>query len=311
MEKRGRFRFAARALLLSAAAAGLLTGTGIRPLAVSGREGTSEDGTVSFESEKPDSPEERFLTGSGSSRSENSRPDVTGGYEREPGEEKEENPEGAEETDKTEGTTGTDKTEKAEETEDPEGTQETESLEDGYYQTEDFTTDDGESMIIQRIPLWAYNYIDSAAINAVASDTGQLGDSGRLYIPVLDINVAVYFAHESDGTAAQLIGDAYDSAVYTPHEGGQPYIADHWNQGFAGLRVCQPGTLAYWKHKDRIDVLYCTRYLDGRNDGIYILTEDGENCYFLNEGGLFMYTCKEDWQHVAVTFWQPIATFWN
>ena len=282
-----RFRFAAKALFLSAAAAGLLAGAGIRPLAVSGREGISGDETVFFESEEADGSQEDSLTGSGSSRSEKNSPDDADGYGREPEEgEKTEDPEG---------------------TEDPEETEETEETE----KTEDFTTDDGESMIIQRIPLWAYNYIDSTAINAVASDAGQLGDSGRLYIPALGIDVAVYYAHESDGTAAQQAGDAYDSAVYTPHEGGQPYIADHWNQGFAGLRTCQPGTLAYWKHKDRIDVLYCTRYLDGRNDGIYILTEDGENCYFLNEGGLFMYTCKEDWQHVAVTFWQPIATFWN
>ncbi len=171
-------------------------------------------------------------------------------------------------------------------------------------------TDDGRPFIISRIPLWVHTYVDAQTMLDIAFDATPMGDSGRLYIPEVGVNVAVNFASEYDSTTAQAIGDAVDSAVYTTHMNGEPYIADHSTQEFYRIRSCHEGTLAYWKHVDRLDILYCTRVCSGENDGRFIYTSLKENAYYINEGGLFMYTCNEDWEHVTVVFWQPIGTYW-
>lgn len=175
-------------------------------------------------------------------------------------------------------------------------------------------TDDGRPFIRNEnkdyYGYWLDLVIDPVILGEVSGNTQALGDSGRLFIPDVGINVSVWYAFEYDQKYAQALCDAYDTAVYTPHEDGEPYIADHWSQGFEGIKYCREGTVAFWKHADRIDTFRCVGICLGANDGNYIYTDQGKNCFYMNEGGFFMYTCNEDWLHVTVTFWQPFLTFW-
>ncbi|MBR2527542.1 MAG: hypothetical protein IKE58_03595 [Blautia sp.] len=172
--------------------------------------------------------------------------------------------------------------------------------------------DDGRPFILDwsEKPYWLDAVLDMPLVQSIAANPEALGDSGRIFIPDKGVDVCVWYGAENEYANAQKICDDPDSAVYTPHTVGQPYIADHWSQGFEGIRYCQVGTKAYWKHFDRIDVLSCVHVCLGTNEVTYIRTDAGENAADINPGGLFMYTCNEDWQHVTVTFWQPFITIW-
>lgn len=174
----------------------------------------------------------------------------------------------------------------------------------------DITSDDARDFIVEKFPFWVMGRLNQYLVDSIGTDTAVLGDSGRFYIPDVGINVALYYANEMSSHFAQQIVDELDAGVYTPHVGGQPYLADHSTQGFSGIRYCVEGTLAYWKHVDRIDIFICTAHFNGSNDGLYIYDYEGKNCFFENEGGMFTYTCNEDWQHVAIAYWQPVATLW-
>ena len=174
----------------------------------------------------------------------------------------------------------------------------------------EITTDDAVGFISEKFLFWAYERLDQRVMASIAYDSKHIGDSGRFYVPDLGVDVAIYYANEMNAPFAQQIVDEEDAGVYTPHIGGQAYLADHSSQAFAGLHHCREGLMGFWKHVDRIDVFYCTRTCNGTNDGLYIYDDKEENCFFMNEGGFFTYTCNEDWQHVSIAFWQPVGTLW-
>ena len=64
------------------------------------------------------------------------------------------------------------------------------------------------------------------------------GMNGRLVIPSVGVNVALFDGH------AQRFVDAKDSAAYFL-AGNTMLVGDHWNQGFSKIKNCHAGTLAY------------------------------------------------------------------
>lgn len=99
----------------------------------------------------------------------------------------------------------------------------------------------------------------------VENDTGRLGDYGRLIIPEVGVNVAVFYTEDNFDNEAQVITDAWDSAVYMPWVGDQAMIADHWTQGFINIKDCREGTRAYIKREDSIEMYVCTEMATGNN----------------------------------------------
>ena len=57
-------------------------------------------------------------------------------------------------------------------------------------------TDDGESFIITRMPLWAFCYISDQMAATIGDNQEPLGDSGRFFIPRVGVDVAVNYAWE-------------------------------------------------------------------------------------------------------------------
>ena len=86
----------------------------------------------------------------------------------------------------------------------------------------------------------------------------SLGDYGRLYIPEVGVDVAVYSTSEYNIDCAQAVCDRQDSAAYCANfNGGHiSYIADHWNQGFINIKYCQVGTEAFIKRVIGLLVIY-------------------------------------------------------
>lgn len=107
---------------------------------------------------------------------------------------------------------------------------------------------------------------------------------GRLYIPDLDISVALYNSLEQYITdredAANIFGDGETYAI----------IADHSNQEFSKLFGVRLGTKGYIKNKFMQTInIECTSMFHGYNAGYDITDRNGNNVMGLDD--YLMYTC--------------------
>lgn len=141
-------------------------------------------------------------------------------------------------------------------------------------------------------------------INFINLDEKRLGSYGRLFIPEVGIDVALFRKDlEWANEPAQKVVDRKDSACVFKY-GVEFVIADHKHQGFDALYNVKVGDLAFIKNKESIQVLICIQTGNGINNG---------NLYFekvcltkLNKGGYAMYTCNQNRRNVTITFWQPL-----
>lgn len=152
-------------------------------------------------------------------------------------------------------------------------------------------------------------YYDSASYihngNVTYFNTDYSG-WGRLYIPDVGINVALYCVDYYDDQDAQWICDAEDSAVYMTGWGVTPFIGDHTNQGFSGIRSCVDDTKAFIRHDGNTYVYDCTYVGGGTNDGYNIYDWNGEMIWSHGSNDLGMYTCNGNWQNVSIVLFSLI-----
>lgn len=121
---------------------------------------------------------------------------------------------------------------------------------------------------------------------------------GRLYIPSVGINVALYKGNE------QYITDRKDSANYFSINYDPNYIviADHNNQAFAKLRKVKVGTTGYIKFANgEVKNIKCVKTLNGHNTG-YDITDNNGNSLVAKEDYM-MYTCKDNWRNIFICLW--------
>ena len=137
------------------------------------------------------------------------------------------------------------------------------------------------------------------------------GTHGRLSIPTLNVDVAVYNSHGSD---SQDIVDAQDSAVFISWK-GQNAIVDHRSQSFYYLPDAAPGiTTACIVTPVFTDYYVCTYVGTGKitykPDNLCCIADEwGDSVTLANKGGLCMYTClsemKDGEVQICITYWQP------
>lgn len=123
---------------------------------------------------------------------------------------------------------------------------------------------------------------------------------GRLYIPDLNINVALYCGNQ------QYITDRADSANIFSFDGDvELTIADHNNQAFSRLHRVKVGIKGYIEHRQygRINI-ECVEVFNGYNNGRYIVDESGINA--MNRTAYMMYTCKNDTDGVLICLWKVV-----
>lgn len=128
--------------------------------------------------------------------------------------------------------------------------------------------------------------------------TADRGAAGRWSIPGHGVDVACFHSN------AQSVVNDKDSAAMFPY-GVQTIICDHWNQGFEGIKSCEPGTKALWTAVDGTESWYvCTEKFNGHNTGK--LTDEDYVCVSdRNENGITCYTCNDNYKNVTIVFFQP------
>lgn len=132
----------------------------------------------------------------------------------------------------------------------------------------------------------------------------NLGSAGRLVIPDVGIDVALYYA---DDAHSQTIVNNTDSAALLTEFGNGNIIADHWNQGFDGIKSASVNnTVAYIGNGNSTKQYLCTSKFTGHNTE-YDLTDNNYNSIVnSNNNGLIMYTCNDDWTNITITYWTPM-----
>lgn len=120
---------------------------------------------------------------------------------------------------------------------------------------------------------------------------------GRLYIPDVDISVALYYG------AQQEICDREDSAnIFCMSVFDGFYIADHNTQEFGKLANVKVGTKGYIRlFDDTIVGIVCTEILNGKNTGNYIVDEDGNTNL---DADYLMYTCQDTTRNILICLWE-------
>ena len=148
---------------------------------------------------------------------------------------------------------------------------------------------------------------DDDEINYIISEQSHLGDAGRLFIPALHINVALY--DDSIYTInGQLIVDKQDSAAWCKSFlGGCGYIADHSSQSFATLKDCQVGYLAYIKTNKDILIYQCIYVTTGRHHEGYLTEQYGINIKDIHWADFVCYTCNTSWRDIYMVFFKYIG----
>lgn len=115
----------------------------------------------------------------------------------------------------------------------------------------------------------------------------------RLYIPSVDIDVAIY-DDGGDAWSRQSIVDKADSACefnYWTENGCATVIGDHSNQDFHNLPSVQIGDSACIQNADgSMTELVCTNVTDGINTGWDIIADDGT---ILADSAYTIYTCYD------------------
>ena len=142
-------------------------------------------------------------------------------------------------------------------------------------------------------------------LETVRNDNHLLGTFGRLYLPSVNLNVALYQTEISIGSEAQKIVDNRDSAAYFSVYAHQ-VIADHSHQGFHRIADIPIGERAYIKKNDSQIVTYkLTQKFEGMNQGSDLTDLNGKSVFDEKEN-LIMYTCykiNEYENHVMITIW--------
>lgn len=142
----------------------------------------------------------------------------------------------------------------------------------------------------------------------IIAEKEQRGSVGRLTIPDVGINVALFNSGVFDANA-QAIVDNQDSAALLS-DIDVPIIADHTDQGFCGIKSAVVGqSIAYINYGDYTESYTCVKKCIGRNDGNYLWDDEGRAIYYFQQDYMqympyiILYTCNEDKYNITITFW--------
>lgn len=126
------------------------------------------------------------------------------------------------------------------------------------------------------------------------------GSIGRLYIPEVGIDVALFQSSE------QSVVDDVDSAAFFRMK-GQDVIGDHNVQGFSKIRKMVPGrTYAYIEDGNIARKYRCIAKIDGHNREIDITDENEQSVLGRYPNTIMLYTCKNHWSNISIIFLQPV-----
>lgn len=134
----------------------------------------------------------------------------------------------------------------------------------------------------------------------ILNEKSTRGSIGRLYIPEVGIDVALFQSSE------QSVVDDVDSAAFFRMK-GQDVIGDHNVQGFSKIRKMVPGrTYAYIEDGNIARKYRCIAKIDGHNREIDITDENEQSVLGRYPNTIMLYTCKNHWSNISIIFLQPV-----
>ena len=139
----------------------------------------------------------------------------------------------------------------------------------------------------------------------IREEMNQRGNIGRLYIPDVGVNVALFRA--SVFGDAQKVVDAKDSAAYMD-DGIESYnqilIGDHMQQGFYAIKNAIPDlTYAFINYGTHSTQYICRANFKGYNIVDDLVDMNGVSISRMNNNGICMYTCNVD-DTITITLWE-------
>ncbi|MBR5604290.1 MAG: hypothetical protein IKW51_08835 [Bacteroidales bacterium] len=138
----------------------------------------------------------------------------------------------------------------------------------------------------------------SIQINSLYDDDYNYSNFyGRLYIPSVGIDVALYYE------LSQSVTDRNDSAaIFTYDSYYGEIIADHSNQDFSKLLNVSVGTIGYIKlcNGDIINIK-CVEVINGHNTGTELTDENYD--IVMGKYDYLMYTCRNGWTNIRICQW--------
>ena len=161
-----------------------------------------------------------------------------------------------------------------------------------------------------------YKVVEETILNKLEKDQEmveeiegkKIGDVGRLYIPSVGYQAAVYNCSNKDYYYKQRITDNKDSASYITCKGKKTaYIGDHNTDGFENMKKSIPEeTYAYiYKEDGTYDTYLCMeKHSRGRYTGT-VYDENGVEIFNSNYD-IAMVTCNENYHSVTITYWKKI-----
>lgn len=143
----------------------------------------------------------------------------------------------------------------------------------------------------------------SAIAEKAVDDMNYAGFCGRLSVPQVGLNVAMY------SSPSQSVCDREDSACCFNLSSYAGYIiADHNNQDFAVLPQVSAGTVGgIIDANGDVTFIVCTDVFQGHNTGSKIT--DGDYNNVLGTADYLMYTCLDCWQNVQICRWSVIGSW--
>lgn len=136
--------------------------------------------------------------------------------------------------------------------------------------------------------------------SSVQDEIDRRGITCRLTIPSVGVSVACFRASSN----LQYYVDLSDGAALFSY-GYQDVIADHRHQGFSAMKGSAIGSYAYLDYGSYKQTYVCVANFKGHNTGSSLTDLEGNDIAYMNDGGIAMYTCNENWQNVTITLWQP------
>lgn len=134
--------------------------------------------------------------------------------------------------------------------------------------------------------------------NVLYADDNKYSDFyGRLYIPSVDIDVALYYK-----CSQSVVNRADSAAIFNWKSYSGEIIADHNNQDFKNLLDVNVDTIGYIELKNgEVINIKCVDILNGHNTGTEI-TDENYNIV-MGKADYLMYTCKNGWRNVRICQW--------
>lgn len=129
---------------------------------------------------------------------------------------------------------------------------------------------------------------------------------GRLFVPDLGINVAVFNTDLYPYTQAQALMDQEDSACFTRY-GNVVLMGDHNYQGFIVIQDAIPGdTIMTFQKGASFKNYICTEVGTGINATSHAFDKNGQKFYLRDPGTVVLCTCKDNSGSIYYAVFTPV-----